>query len=50
MDELGKIMAEDGIMVLSHGWLAGCFASKENCILEPDDMKGRALLPACRTY
>lgn len=41
MAEIEKIMAEDDIMVLSHGWLAGGFASKENCILEPDDIKGQ---------
>lgn len=41
MEEIEKIMAEDGIMVLAHGWLAGGFASKQNCILEPDDIKGQ---------
>jgi TRAP-type C4-dicarboxylate transport system substrate-binding protein len=41
MDEIKKIMDEEGIMVLADGWLAGGFASKENCILEPDDIKGQ---------
>ncbi len=41
MAEIEKIMAEDDIMVLAHGWLAGGFASKQNCILEPDDIKGQ---------
>jgi TRAP-type C4-dicarboxylate transport system substrate-binding protein len=41
MDEIKKIMDEEGIMVLADGWLAGGFASKKNCILEPDDIKGQ---------
>jgi TRAP-type transport system periplasmic protein len=41
MDEIKGIMEEEGIMVLADGWLAGGFASKENCILEPDDIKGQ---------
>ncbi len=41
MAEIEKIMDEDGIMVLAHGWLAGGFASKKNCILEPADIKGQ---------
>ncbi|HEX6013626.1 MAG TPA: TRAP transporter substrate-binding protein DctP [Geminicoccaceae bacterium] len=41
MDEIKKIMDEEGIMVLADGWLAGGFASKQNCILEPDDIKGQ---------
>lgn len=41
MAEIENIMAEDGIMVLAHGWLAGGFASKKDCILEPADIKGQ---------
>jgi TRAP-type transport system periplasmic protein len=41
MDEIKKIMDEEGIMVLADGWLAGGFASKQNCILEPDDIEGQ---------
>lgn len=41
MAEIERIMDEEGIMVLAHGWLAGGFASKRNCILEPDDIRGQ---------
>ena len=35
-----EIMAEDDVMVLVHGYLAGGFAGKEKCITGPDDMPG----------
>ncbi|WP_172327241.1 TRAP transporter substrate-binding protein DctP [Mangrovicoccus sp. HB161399] len=40
MDELEKIMAEDDVMPLVHGYLAGGFAGKEGCITGPEDVKG----------
>lgn len=33
-------MADDDIMVLVHGYLAGGFAGKDKCITKPDDVKG----------
>jgi len=42
MQEIKKIMEEAGVIVLADTWLAGGFASKQNCILEPDDIKGQA--------
>ncbi|MFQ3209864.1 MAG: TRAP-type C4-dicarboxylate transport system substrate-binding protein [Colwellia sp.] len=33
-------MAQDNIMVLAHGYLAGGFVSKGECIVKPSDMKG----------
>ncbi|HET6468120.1 MAG TPA: TRAP transporter substrate-binding protein DctP [Geminicoccaceae bacterium] len=41
MEEIKKIIEDENIMVLADGWLAGGFASKKNCILEPDDIKGQ---------
>jgi TRAP-type C4-dicarboxylate transport system substrate-binding protein len=41
MQEIKKIMEEAGVIVLADTWLAGGFASKQNCILEPDDIKGQ---------
>ena len=32
-------MAEDDVMVLVHGYLAGGFVGKENVCLNPDDVK-----------
>ncbi|WP_119458281.1 TRAP transporter substrate-binding protein DctP [Rhodospirillaceae bacterium SYSU D60014] len=41
MQEIKSIMDEAGVIVLADTWLAGGFASKNNCILEPDDIKGQ---------
>lgn len=40
MEEIESIMAEDDVMVLVHGYLAGGFAGKEKCITGPDDVQG----------
>ena len=40
MDEIEAIMAEDDIMVLVHGYLAGGFAGKDKCITGPEDVEG----------
>ena len=40
MQELEGIMASDDVMVLVHGYLAGGFAGKDECITSPDDVKG----------
>lgn len=40
MDEIEKIMAEDDVRVVVHGYLAGGFAGKDKCITSPDDVKG----------
>jgi TRAP-type C4-dicarboxylate transport system substrate-binding protein len=41
MDDIKKIINDAGIIVLADGWLAGGFASKKNCILGPETMKGQ---------
>jgi len=40
MGEIEKIMASDDVMVLVHGYLAGGFASKGECITAPEHVKG----------
>jgi TRAP-type C4-dicarboxylate transport system substrate-binding protein len=40
MEALEAKMAEDDVMVLVHGYLAGGFAGKDKCITKPDDIKG----------
>ncbi|QDC09188.1 ABC transporter substrate-binding protein [Oceanicola sp. D3] len=40
MGEIEKIMAEDDVMVLVHGYLAGGFAGTEKCITAPEDVQG----------
>jgi len=41
MDDIRKVIDEGGAKVLADAWLAGAFASKKNCILMPDDVKGQ---------
>jgi len=41
MADIKKIIDEAGVMVLADAWLAGGFASKQNCILGPDSIKGQ---------
>lgn len=40
MGELEKLMAEDDVKVLVHGYLAGGFVGVDRCITSPDDVKG----------
>ncbi|SEA08789.1 TRAP transporter substrate-binding protein DctP [Rubrimonas cliftonensis] len=40
MDAIGEIMAEDDVMVLVDGYLAGGFAGKDGCITKPEDIAG----------
>ena len=40
MEEIEAIMAEDDVMVLVHGYLAGGFAGKDKCITSPEDVQG----------
>lgn len=40
MAKLEEYMAQDDVMVLVHGYLAGGFVGKDKCITSPDDMPG----------
>ncbi|MGD1983760.1 MAG: TRAP transporter substrate-binding protein DctP [Chromatiaceae bacterium] len=50
MTELEKIMAQDDVMVLVHGYLAGGFAGKEKCITGPDDVQGLKVRAAGKSF
>ena len=41
MDDIRKVVDDGGARVLADAWLAGAFASKKNCILMPEDIKGQ---------
>jgi TRAP-type C4-dicarboxylate transport system substrate-binding protein len=41
MADIKKIINDAGVIVLSDAWLAGGFASKKNCILDPASMQGQ---------
>ena len=46
MDDIKQIIDEQGVMVLSDAWLAGGFASKGECVLEPADAQGKVMRSA----
>ncbi len=50
MGELENIMAEDDVMVLVHGYLAGGFAGKDKCITKPEDVKGETVRAAGKSF
>ena len=50
MGELEKLMAEDDVMVLVHGYLAGGFAGKEKCITSPGDVEGLQTRAAGKSF
>ena len=50
MEALEELMAEDDVMVLVHGYLAGGFGSADGCILRPEDMEGKTVRAAGRAF
>ncbi|RAI03368.1 ABC transporter substrate-binding protein [Acuticoccus sediminis] len=50
MDMLEEIMAEDDVMVLVHGYLAGGFAGTEECITGPETVKGKQMRAAGKAF
>lgn len=50
MQRIKKIMADDGVMVLADTWLAGGFASKQKCVLNPEDVKGQRFRAAGKAF
>ena len=50
MEAIEEIMAEDDVMVLVHGYLAGGFAGVEKCITAPEDIAGLQTRAAGRAF
>ncbi len=50
MKDIRAEIEKHGVMVLSDAWFAGGMASKNGCILKPDDMKGRKFRAAGPTF
>lgn len=50
MKEIEKKMAEDDVMVLVHGYLAGGFVGKDKCITGPEDVKGLQMRAAGKSF
>ena len=50
MQAIKAKIEEAGVIVLSDAWLAGAVASKEGCIVKPDDIKGLKIRSAGPTF
>ncbi|WP_169545901.1 TRAP transporter substrate-binding protein [Sneathiella aquimaris] len=50
MDDIKKIINDAGVVVLADAWLAGGFASKKQCILGPETMKGQVTRAAGKAF
>ncbi len=50
MKDIRAEIEKHGVIVLSDAWFAGGMASKNGCIVKPDDMKGRKFRAAGPTF
>ncbi len=50
MGEIEEIMATDDVMVLVHGYLAGGFVGKDECITAPEDVQGQQTRAAGKAF
>lgn len=50
MEALEAKMAEDDVMVLVHGYLAGGFVGKDKCVTGPDDVEGLQMRAAGKAF
>ena len=50
MEALEEKMAEDDVMVLVHGYLAGGFVGKDKCITAPEDVEGLQTRAAGKSF
>lgn len=50
MDDIKAIMAEDDVMVLVDGYLAGGFAGTKECITGPKDVEGKQMRAAGKAF
>ena len=50
MEAIEAKMAEDDVMVLVHGYLAGGFVGKDKCITSPDDVQGLQMRAAGKAF
>lgn len=50
MQRIKKIMDDAGVMVLADTWLAGGFVSKDKCVLDPEDVKGKRFRAAGKAF
>src|SRR5690625_6702624 len=43
MDEIRALVEENGAVIIADAWLAGGFASKEQCITSPESIEGQVI-------
>lgn len=50
MAEIEKVLNDDDVMTLVHGYLAGGFASVDGCVRRPEDVKGKSVRAAGKGF
>ena len=50
MADIKKIIDDANVMVISDAWLAGGFASRKKCVLDPADAKGQVFRAAGKAF
>jgi TRAP-type C4-dicarboxylate transport system substrate-binding protein len=50
MADIKKIIDDAGVMVISDAWLAGGFALKKNCVLDPKGVQGQVFRAAGKAF
>ncbi len=50
MADIKNVINDAGVVVLSDAWLAGGFASRKGCILEPESIKGQVSRAAGKAF
>jgi len=50
MQRIKQIMDDAGVIVLADTWLAGGFASKTQCVLDPEDVQGQRFRAAGKAF
>ncbi len=50
MRDIKKIIDDANVMVIADAWLAGGFASRKKCVLEPADVKGQVFRAAGKAF
>ncbi|WP_457647586.1 TRAP transporter substrate-binding protein DctP [Profundibacter sp.] len=50
MGDIKAIIEDSGVIVISDAWLAGGFASRNKCVLNPEDVKGQVFRAAGKAF
>jgi len=50
MKDIERFIEDGGAKIVAHSWLAGGFASKKKCVLNPEDVKGQVFRAAGKYF